>query len=124
MATNILASWLVQLVQTGMLAKQPYATEQRKEVYRLTEKRVAFMPSLLEVANGSALQVWIDMVNADKVKLTAHYADQPQWMAIKRRTLRSGSAKPAYACVRQKPSALWVLGCSAPRLWRFQSILR
>ena len=54
MATNILASRLVHLVQARMLAKQPYATDQRKEVYRLTEKRVAFMPSLLEVAYGSA----------------------------------------------------------------------
>ena len=60
---------MAQLVQTGMLTKKPYATDQRKGVYRLTEKRVAFMPSLLEVAYGSAPPVWIDMVNADKSTL-------------------------------------------------------
>ena len=67
---------MAQLVQTGMLAKQPYATEKRKEVYRLTEKRVAFMPSLLEVASGSVQHdpqigtpsLWIAMVNGDKAQ--------------------------------------------------------
>lgn len=53
MATNILANWLAQLVQARMLMKKFYAMDQRKEVYRLTEKRLAFTPILLEVANGS-----------------------------------------------------------------------
>lgn len=56
MATHILASRLAHLVQAGMLAKKSYAPEQRKAVYGLTEKGRAFMPSLLEVANGTAPQ--------------------------------------------------------------------
>ncbi len=124
MVTNILASRHAQLVQAGMLAKKRYAADKRKVVYGLTEKGLAFMPRLLDVAYGSAQQVWIDMVNGGKAKLTGHYADQLQSMAVQRISLRSGSAKPAYAWVRQKPSALWVLGYAAPKLWRFQSILR
>ena len=42
MATNILASRLAQLLQARILAKKPYATDQRKEVYRLTGKRAGF----------------------------------------------------------------------------------
>lgn len=79
MATNILASRLAQLVQTGMLEKKSYATEQRKAVYGLTEKGLAFMPSLLEVANGCAQHdpqtgappVWIALVKADKAQAQA-----------------------------------------------------
>ena len=56
MATNILASRLAQLVQMGMLAKKPHAADKRKAVYGLTGKGLAFMPSLLELANGSAPQ--------------------------------------------------------------------
>ena len=39
-----------------MLAKKPYVTGKRKAVYGLTAKGRAFMPSLREVANGSAPQ--------------------------------------------------------------------
>lgn len=56
MATHILASQLAHLVQAGMLAKKSYAPEQCKAAYGLTEKGLAFILSLLEVANGSAPQ--------------------------------------------------------------------
>jgi hypothetical protein len=53
-ATNILASRLAQLVQTGILEKKPHATDKRKEVYALTEKGLDLIPILLELANWSA----------------------------------------------------------------------
>jgi DNA-binding HxlR family transcriptional regulator len=76
-ATNILASRLVQLVQAGILVKRPHATDKRKEVYALTEKGLDLIPILLELANWSvrhdlqtgAPQMWIDMVNDDKEKM-------------------------------------------------------
>ncbi len=76
-ATNILASRLAQLVQTGILVKKPHATDKRKEVYALTEKGLDLLPILLELANWSAQhdpqtaapQVWIAMVNDDKEKM-------------------------------------------------------
>ena len=52
MATHILASRLAQLVQVGLLAKKPYVTQCAKR----GGKGLAFMPSLLEVANGTAPQ--------------------------------------------------------------------
>src|SRR4029450_6958361 len=70
-ATNILVSRLAQLVQTGILVKNPPATDKRKEVYTLTEKGLDLIPILLELANWSAPhdpqtatpQVWIATVN-------------------------------------------------------------
>ena len=49
-ATNIQASRLAQLVQTGILEKKPHATDKRKEVYALTEKGLDLIPILLELA--------------------------------------------------------------------------
>ena len=77
MATNILASRLAQLVQARMLTKKPYARDKRKVVYALTEKGLAFMPILLELANGSAQHdpqtgappQWIALVNKDTATL-------------------------------------------------------
>ena len=55
MATNILASRLAQLVQPGMLAKKPHVTDQRKEVYRLTERGLA-LSSTRPTKAGKKLQ--------------------------------------------------------------------
>src|SRR6476620_7777135 len=52
-ATNILASRLAWLVQTGILVKKPHARDKRKEVYALTEKGLDLIPILLELANWS-----------------------------------------------------------------------
>lgn len=76
-ATNILASRLTQLVQTGILTKKPHTTDQRKEVYTLTEKGLDLIPILLELANWSAQHdpqtgappAWIAQVNADKATM-------------------------------------------------------
>ena len=76
-ATNILASRLAQLVQTGILAKKPHSTDRRKEEYTLTEKGLDLIPILLELANWSAQYdpqtgapaAWIALVNADKATM-------------------------------------------------------
>lgn len=73
-ATNILASRLVQLVQTGILERKPHATDKRKEIYALTEKGLDVVPILLELASWGAQHdpqtgaplAWIAMVNEDR----------------------------------------------------------
>lgn len=77
-ATNILASRLAHLEQTGVLVKKPHATDKRKEVYQLTEKGLGLIPILIEMANWSAQHdpatgappAWIALVNADKANVT------------------------------------------------------
>jgi len=79
MATNILASRLVQLEQRGLVVKQPDETDKRKEVYFLTEKGLDLIPILLDLAgwgaqhdpHTAAPQAWIARVKADKAKLVA-----------------------------------------------------
>jgi DNA-binding HxlR family transcriptional regulator len=76
-ATNILASRLEQLEQKGILVKQPFAADKRKEVYSLTEKGLDLIPILVEMASWSAQhdsqtgapQEWIALVNANKEKM-------------------------------------------------------
>lgn len=78
-ATNILASRLARLEQHGILIKTPHKTDRRKEIYTLTEKGLALIPVLLELANwgahhdpqSAAPREWIDQVNAEKTRMTA-----------------------------------------------------
>ncbi len=89
-ATNILASRLAQLEQNGILVKKPHETDRRKEVYDLTDKGLDLIPVLLELANWSAqhdpqtaaAKEWIDIVNAEKEKVTR----------LIRATVRSGGS--------------------------------
>ena len=77
-ATNILAIRLAQLEDKGILVKKPHETDRRKEIYELTEKGLDLIPVLLELANWgahhdpqtSAPKEWIDLVNAEKEKMT------------------------------------------------------
>lgn len=48
-ATNILASRLVDLVEAGILRRDPHATDGRKDVYSLTEKGLDFIPMMFEM---------------------------------------------------------------------------
>lgn len=48
-ATNILASRLVQLVESGILRRDPHETDGRKDVYSLTEKGLDLIPVLFEM---------------------------------------------------------------------------
>src|ERR1700738_1277355 len=52
-ATNILASRLVQLEEKGILVKRRHEMDRRKEVYSLTEKGLSLIPILLEMADWS-----------------------------------------------------------------------
>lgn len=73
-ATNILASRLAHLEETGVLLKSPHPNDKRKEVYALTEKGLDLIPILLEMANWGAKHdpqtgappTWIAMVKADR----------------------------------------------------------
>jgi DNA-binding HxlR family transcriptional regulator len=77
-ATNILASRLAQLEEKGILVKRPHETDRRKEVYELTKKGLDLIPVLLELASWgaqhdpqtSAPKEWINLVNAEKEKMT------------------------------------------------------
>ena len=53
-ATNILASRLVQLEEKGILVRKPYPPDKRKEAYVLTEKGLDLIPVVLELANWGA----------------------------------------------------------------------
>jgi DNA-binding HxlR family transcriptional regulator len=76
-ATNILASRLVQLEQQGLLVKKPDETDKRKEVYFLTDKGLDLIPILLDLASWGAQHdphtaaptAWIARVKADKEKM-------------------------------------------------------
>ena len=52
-ATNILASRLVQMEQEGILIKTPHPTDKRKDVYTLTEKGLELIPLLVEIVAWS-----------------------------------------------------------------------
>jgi len=73
-ATNILASRLAQLEQSGILVRQSHPHDRRKEIYSLTEKGLDLIPILLEMANWGAHHdpqtgapaEWIALVNVNK----------------------------------------------------------
>ena len=52
-ATNILASRLVQLEKEGILIKKPHPTDKRKDIYSLTEKGMELIPLLVEIVAWS-----------------------------------------------------------------------
>lgn len=76
-ATNILTSRLAHLEQQGILVKKPQDTDERKEMYVLTEKGLDLIPVLVEMANWSAEHdpqtaapaAWIARMNAEKEKM-------------------------------------------------------
>jgi len=52
-ATNILATRLVQLEEEGILIKTPHPTDKRKDVYTLTEKGLGLIPLMVEIVAWS-----------------------------------------------------------------------
>jgi DNA-binding HxlR family transcriptional regulator len=85
-ATNVLASRLAQLEQQGIIERQPYEADKRKEAYNLTEKGLDLIPLLLELASWGAHhdprtgapQEWIALVNAEKAKMNQLIRDTVQ----------------------------------------------
>ncbi len=90
MATNILASRLAHLEQQGILVKQSFERDKRKEEYVLTEKGLDLIPVLVEMANWSAEHdpytaapaAWIAMMKADREKM----------IQLIRETVKSGNS--------------------------------
>jgi DNA-binding HxlR family transcriptional regulator len=72
--TSVLASRLAMLVQAGVLAKERCAGDRRKEHYTLTDKGLALIPVLVELANWGVCHdpevvtnpVWLDKLRADR----------------------------------------------------------
>ena len=77
MATNILASRLAHLEHQGILVKQLFEKDKRKEEYVLTEKGLDLIPVLVEMANWSAQHdphtaappAWIALMNVEREKM-------------------------------------------------------
>jgi len=89
-ATNILASRLVQLEQEGILVKQPDETDKRKEVYFLTEKGLDLIPILLEIGVWSAKHDAQTGAPSDWIARTK--ADKENVIKLVRETVKSGGS--------------------------------
>jgi DNA-binding HxlR family transcriptional regulator len=89
-ATNILASRLAQLEESGILHKQTLETDRRKEIYSLTEKGLDLIPILMAFGTWSAKHdpqtgappQWIAYVNSHRDKV----------LRLARETVRNGGA--------------------------------
>jgi DNA-binding HxlR family transcriptional regulator len=77
-ATNILATRLIQLEEKSILVKKQDPTDKRKDIYSLTNKGLDLIPILLELASWGARhdpqtgapQSWIAQVNTNKEKIS------------------------------------------------------
>jgi DNA-binding HxlR family transcriptional regulator len=75
--TSVLADRLATLVRTGILAKRRSATDRRKETYSLTDKGLALIPVLVELANWgvrydpdvTANPFWVSKAQSDRAGL-------------------------------------------------------
>ena len=75
--TSVLADRLATLVRTGILAKRRSAADRRKESYSLTEKGLALIPVLVELANWgvghdpdvAANPCWVSKAQTDRAGL-------------------------------------------------------
>jgi DNA-binding HxlR family transcriptional regulator len=89
-ATNVLASRLVQLEQRGILVKLPNESDKRKDVYALTEKGLGLIPILLEMAGWSACHDRETV--APKKFVAAVYEDREKMFKAITDAVRSGKA--------------------------------
>lgn len=72
--TSVLADRLAALVNSGILTKQRSETDRRKECYSLTDKGLALIPILVELANWGvaydsdvvANPLWTEKVRTDR----------------------------------------------------------
>jgi len=75
--TSVLADRLATLVETGILTKERCPTDGRKESYTLTEKGLALIPVLVELANWGvsydpevlADPLWVAKAQTDRLGL-------------------------------------------------------
>jgi len=63
-ATNILADRLAYLEREGLISKSPDPADKRKDIYRVTEKGIALVPTFIEMIAWSAQdKVWQSMTH-------------------------------------------------------------
>lgn len=89
-ATNILASRLEKLEQSGILIKQTDPLDKRKEIYSLTEKGLDLIPILLELANWGAAHD--PQTGAPPEWIAAVQANRDELIRLIRETVRRGGA--------------------------------
>lgn len=89
-ATNILASRLVDLEQGGLITKQPHPSDKRKDIYMLTEKGLDTIPILVEMATWSAR--YDPQTGAPPEFIALMNADKANMIRLIRETVRSGAA--------------------------------
>jgi DNA-binding HxlR family transcriptional regulator len=89
-AKNILASRLVQLELTGILAKQAYPQDRRTVLYMLTEKGVDLIPVLFELSRWSVK--YDPDTAASKEFGVAYFKDSAGVTQMVQRAVRQGRA--------------------------------
>jgi len=89
-ATNVLATRLVQLEQKGILSREPHPGDRRKEMYTLTEKGLALIPILLEMSGWSAQ--YDPQTTAPQQFVAAVYADREKMFRLVQDTVRRGGS--------------------------------
>ena len=89
-ATNVLATRLARLEQKGILVKEPHPGDRRKEMYTLTEKGLALIPILLEMAGWSAQ--YDPQTTAPQQFVAAVHADREKMFSLIRDTVRRGGS--------------------------------
>jgi DNA-binding HxlR family transcriptional regulator len=75
--TSVLTDRLTTLVQKGVLTKQRSPVDKRREYYSLTEKGLALIPLLIDLANWGATYgsevatnpLWVEKAQADPARL-------------------------------------------------------
>jgi DNA-binding HxlR family transcriptional regulator len=75
--TSVLTDRLTTLVQKGVLTKQRSPADKRREYYSLTEKGLALIPLLIDLANWGATYgsevatnpLWVEQAQADPARL-------------------------------------------------------
>jgi DNA-binding HxlR family transcriptional regulator len=89
-ATNVLASRLSHLVETGVLTKTPDEHDKRKVVYKLTEKGLDLIPMLLEMAHWAGAH---DAKTTSPKGFSPYIAEHREEMfPFIRKTIRNGGS--------------------------------
>lgn len=86
--TSVLARKLAHLAREGIISKQTSGADKRKEEYCLTEKGIALVPILNELAVWGA--TYDQHTGADKKRINKYPSDRSGVIDRTQRTLRKG----------------------------------
>lgn len=89
-ATNVLASRLVQMEQNGILTKAPCTTDKRKEVYSLTDKGLSLIPIIMEMSGWSGR--YDAQTTAPRDFVEHVYANRDAMYVLIRKTVEAGGS--------------------------------